>query len=137
MLKTPDDKLDGVVVEAQMSSELFAGPLPHPKIFWQYEQILPGAADRILKMAERQSVHRQGIERFVVVGDLIKETMGTVLAYIAFGGSMVGAVILLLNGQSVEGLTAFVVALGSAFGPKIFNSMFRKIDPSVESTEVQ
>ena len=29
----------------------------------QYEEILPGSADRILKMAENQSEHRQSLEK--------------------------------------------------------------------------
>lgn len=34
--------------------ETFSGPLPTPEDFGKYNQILPGAADRILKMAEKQ-----------------------------------------------------------------------------------
>jgi uncharacterized membrane protein len=31
-----------------------------------YEEVLPGAADRILRMAEDQAMHRQHLERTVV-----------------------------------------------------------------------
>lgn len=34
-------------------SEQFSGPLPHPKHLREYEAALPGAAERILTMAER------------------------------------------------------------------------------------
>lgn len=34
-------------------SEQFSGPLPHPKHLREYEAALPGAAERILAMAER------------------------------------------------------------------------------------
>lgn len=40
----------------------FQGPLPPPDFFEQYEATLPGAAERILQMAERQASHRQGAE---------------------------------------------------------------------------
>ena len=43
--------------------EAFAGPIPHPDHFAAYEQALPGAADRILKLAEAQSAHRQRQEK--------------------------------------------------------------------------
>ena len=33
-------------------AEQFSGPLPHPKHLREYDAILPGAADRILDMAE-------------------------------------------------------------------------------------
>lgn len=38
---------------AILSKEIFRGPLPHPKHLQAYEDALPGAADRIVGMAER------------------------------------------------------------------------------------
>lgn len=35
-------------------SETFEGPLPHPDILARYENILPGIADRIVRMAEAE-----------------------------------------------------------------------------------
>jgi len=40
----------------------FSGPLPPPQILQRYDEILPGAAERILAMAERQGRHRQDLE---------------------------------------------------------------------------
>jgi uncharacterized membrane protein len=98
----------------------YQGPLPCPEDFAAYERVLPGAADRILKMAENQATHRQGMERRAISGDIAKSMMGTVLAYITFGGSMYGAVYLLLHDKPVQSLAALVTALGAAFGPKIY-----------------
>ena len=42
--------------------------------------------------AEKQASHRRAL-----TGDLIKATMGTILAYITFAGAMGGAVYLLAN----------------------------------------
>ena len=39
------------------------GPLPPPEVLAQYEVALPGAAERIFKMMERQEEHRQALER--------------------------------------------------------------------------
>ncbi|MEO7142948.1 MAG: DUF2335 domain-containing protein [Bryobacteraceae bacterium] len=41
----------------------FAGPLPPPSILASYDAVCPGSAERILAMAERQSAHRQELER--------------------------------------------------------------------------
>ena len=71
-------------------------------------------------MAENQATHRQGMERRALSGDITKSMMGTVLAYITFGGSMFGAVYLLLHDKPIQSLAALIVALGSAFGPKIY-----------------
>jgi len=98
----------------------FQGPIPPVEDFAGYERILPGAADRILKMAENQAGHRQTLERRALAGDLVKAMMGTVLAYITFAGAMGGAVYLLANDKPLYGLAALVTALGAAFGPKIY-----------------
>lgn len=63
-------------------SELYAGPLPHPNILEKFEQILPGAADRILKQAEAQTEHRIEIEKKVVSADIIKSYLGLVFGFI-------------------------------------------------------
>ncbi|MDE6052372.1 MAG: DUF2335 domain-containing protein [Lachnospiraceae bacterium] len=49
----------------QVVSE-FSGPLPPPNIIKGYEDILPGSAERILAMAEKQSEHRQFMERKMI-----------------------------------------------------------------------
>jgi uncharacterized membrane protein len=97
----------------------YQGPLPRPEDFAAYERVLAGAGDRILKMAENQAAHRQGMERRALSGDIAKSMMGTVLAYITFGGSMFGAVYLLLHDKPIQSLVALITALGAAFGPKI------------------
>ena len=48
------------------SHELFSGPLPHPEHLREYENILPGSADRVIRMAEDQAKHRQSLEQTVV-----------------------------------------------------------------------
>ena len=41
------------------SVETFQGPIPPPNVLEAYERLVPGAAERILKMAENQAAHRQ------------------------------------------------------------------------------
>jgi hypothetical protein len=38
--------------------ESYHGPIPPPALFRQFEEILPGVADRILRMAEKEQDHR-------------------------------------------------------------------------------
>lgn len=42
------------------------GPLPPPADLEHYEQICPGAADRILKVMEREQAHRQELTQRVI-----------------------------------------------------------------------
>ncbi|AVQ34452.1 DUF2335 domain-containing protein [Staphylococcus muscae] len=39
-----------------------SGPLPDPKDFSKYEEVLPGSANRIIEMAEKNQQHRIRIE---------------------------------------------------------------------------
>lgn len=50
------DKIRRIVAVAQESSS-FRGPLPHPSHFEGYNNVLPGAAERILAMAEKQQAY--------------------------------------------------------------------------------
>lgn len=42
-----------LVMQAELHSETFSGPLPHPKHMKEYEECLPGCFDRMLTMAEK------------------------------------------------------------------------------------
>ena len=62
--------------------ETFLGPLPPPEILAQYEQILPGSAERIMVMAENQAEHRQSLEetvKTVIEGDSKRRTYGSLV----------------------------------------------------------
>lgn len=43
--------------------EMFVGSMPHPDILAGYNAVVPGAAERILKMAENQASHNLEISR--------------------------------------------------------------------------
>ena len=62
-------------------SEKFAGPIPPPPVMKQYEEILPGSADRILKMAENQSEHRQWMEKKDYLFPIVKYISVKYLAF--------------------------------------------------------
>lgn len=64
--------------------ESFAGPIPPPQVLQGYESILPGSADRIIKMAESQQQHRINIEDKAVSGQVANTKRGQVFAFIVF-----------------------------------------------------
>lgn len=53
------EKLPDETKIAYLEAQSFQGPLPPPSLFGQYDQILPGSADRILALAEKEQSHRQ------------------------------------------------------------------------------
>lgn len=95
-----------VIATVQTSS--WVAPLPRPEIMAGYEQILPGSADRILAMAEKQAEHRQGLERSKLAGDQITQAraqwLTTGLVAIIFCGS-IG---LIAYGKDIAGLVAII-----------------------------
>ena len=56
------EKFGAIVLQA----ESYRGPLPHPKHVAQFEKILPGAAERIFSMAEREQAHHHACENNVI-----------------------------------------------------------------------
>lgn len=64
--------------------ESFAGPIPPPQVLKGYEDILPGSADRILKMAENQQQHRIEIEKKAISSQSENSKRGQIFAFIVF-----------------------------------------------------
>lgn len=52
------DKLPENVRISILEAASFSGPLPPPSMYKGYEEVLPGSAERILTMAEKEQEHR-------------------------------------------------------------------------------
>ena len=52
--------------ESYMEASAYKGPVPAPEDLDKYEILLPGSADRLISMAERESAHRHEIEKKLV-----------------------------------------------------------------------
>ena len=57
-------------------SERFSGPMPHPRHFRDYEDILPGSAERILRMAENAQEHNRQMEGAIVHAQIADQKRG-------------------------------------------------------------
>lgn len=57
--ETADNISHQVTVHQQSA---FSGPIPPPEALAQYDQIVPGSADRIIQMAENETKHRHSLE---------------------------------------------------------------------------
>lgn len=66
----------------QVSASSYSGPLPPPEILEYYDKIIPGGADRIFSLVEKQAAHRQGLERSVLKSDSINSIMGTICGFL-------------------------------------------------------
>lgn len=58
------------VVQQTVQAQFHQGPLPPPELLRQYDTISPGAADRIIAMAEGEAVHRRESENKQLDSDI-------------------------------------------------------------------
>lgn len=65
----PDKVEEGRQVISLIVSRTHQGPLPPPELLHGYEQALPGAAERIVAMAEREQAHRHTQEARMIGGE--------------------------------------------------------------------
>ena len=90
-------------------SELLSGPLPHPNLMAAYERSVPGSAERIIRMAEKEQEavvamekgnldlekRRQSNERLGQLGAILTTIfLGGTAAYLALHGAKEVAIIL-------------------------------------------
>ena len=125
-MTTKERKVPTVVEPEQQSTamahfraEFFEGPLPHPETLAEYDRISPGAASRILAMAEEQSKHRQELEKLVVRSNTRSQDRGPILGFIlALMVICIGGY-LLLTDKEIYGLVALIAALAAVVVPFI------------------
>lgn len=90
-------------LQLRSQSVTFSGPIPSPDNFERYNNILPGAAARILTMAENQSKHRLEIEKLVILSNIEKEKRAQHYGLTIGISGIIGAVICILGGYPAAG----------------------------------
>jgi uncharacterized membrane protein len=86
-----------------------SGPLPAPEELAAYNQVFPGAAERIIKMAEAQSEHRMGVEKHVIHSHQDQVKRGQY-----FGLFSVAIVVACATYAAISGAEGFASVLGGA-----------------------
>ena len=82
---------------------LYTGPIPQPNHLEHYDKICPGAADRIISMAEKEQSHQHSVEKDAIAGEISERRLGQLLAFgIAFATIGVGAYTG-INGAEITG----------------------------------
>jgi uncharacterized membrane protein len=94
-------------------SQEITGPLPHSAELANYEEILPGSADRIFSEFEAQSKHRRGLEKLTVDGTERRAGYGQFIGAGILLAAIVAGLWCVLAGQPIAGATIITAALGS------------------------
>lgn len=87
----------------------YQGPLPPASQLAQYEGILPGAAERIMKTYEKQVDHRHFIEKKYVTSNCINSRMGIII----------GALFSLIT----IGMSGWLIYIGNTTGGSIIGGL--------------
>lgn len=90
-------------------SSTFSGPLPPPDLLAEYDQVLPGLADRIVAMAEKEGDSRRALQsRAMRLSEL-----GLFSAFTIPMSALLGGFFLVLNDKSAEGMSIVIGAVAS------------------------
>jgi len=109
---SPEERRETVaMMQAAIEVSRYSGPLPPPENLAKYEQVLPGSADRIIRMAEQQALHRQHLENLVISSNATTQKWGLGCAFMIAMSAIWGGVWLSLKGMSGAGLATIIGAL--------------------------
>ena len=103
-------------------SASYSGPIPPPEILNKYNEFLPGAADRIISMAERQSAHRQEIEKIVIKSSTRDSMLGLIFGLTIGLAGLAGSAYCITSGYQVGGSIIGVVDLVSLVGVFVYGA---------------
>lgn len=102
-----------------MQSE-FSGPIPPPNMIKGYEAILPGAADRIITMAEKQSSHRQEMERKIISTESRDSLLGIFFAFMLGIGCIAASIVIVVlvpeNAGAISSSALGIAGMGTIIG---------------------
>lgn len=126
-VRRDDGKVPVERARFEFRGEFSAGPLPPPAVLKQYDDIVPGAADRILTMAESQSRHRRDLETKVINADTRNARLGLIFGFLIGMTGVVGGIVVILGGQGqILGGFISVGALAALVGVFVYGSTQRR-----------
>ena len=111
--KQPSDVQEEVVNELiaqRIESMTYSGPIPHPQLLKEFNDVIPNGADRIMTMAEKQSGHRITLEEKVVNANNRDSFLCVVFAGVIALLIVLGAIFLIYNNKDVQGFSLLIGA---------------------------
>jgi len=111
--------------------------MPPPALVREYEDIYPGAAKFFFDTLDKQSEHRQGLERIVVEANVRSERAGMVLAFVLAALLIGCGTFLIYQDKDPQGLSLIAGTLATLCGVFIFGRSrgkreLKEKDPSTE-----
>lgn len=91
----------------------FSGPLPSPENLLNYDKVTPGAANRIIEMAEKNQEHRLYINKIMAESDVKKSLRGQIFGFAIAAIAFTVATICAFLDQKEIGIAAIGFSLVS------------------------
>ena len=137
VLRSPDPGTGAprVIGAEFQTSFLHAGPIPPPEVMAQYEEVLPGLADRIMAEAERQTAHRQAAEMTVIRNDARQSMFGMAAGVVTVLAALAVAAIFVLQGQPWFGIVALLATITTLAGVFVHGTQARRKERTVRLEE--
>jgi uncharacterized membrane protein len=110
---------------AVTTATAFSGPIPPPQLLSEYEQTLPGLADRLVAIAERESDHRRALQRRAIRLSELGLAAGFAIAMTA----LAGGIFLVHEGSQVEGMSSIILAIASLVLVFLTRGKRQSVDP--------
>ncbi len=110
----------------------FTGPLPPPSILAEYNTTVPGAADRIIAMAEQQSLHRRSLEKKIVYSGSRDSILGLIFGLIIGLATIIGGCICVIFGHGISGSVISLSGLSGLVGVFVYGSKQRTREKQVQ-----
>ncbi len=110
----------------QSSTYFFSSPLPPAEVLGGYEAVLPGAADRVIRMVEEQGKHRRELEQRNLKADIIKSYLGMACGFTIALYGIYAAKEMVMAGHVWTGALFGFAALGSLVGVFVKSANDRK-----------
>lgn len=124
------------VLEMFSQSESHSGWLPTPKFLAEYEAILPGLAERIVALPEREQAHRHKVVERVVIEEASLKKRGQNFAMASLALLLIVAMLLIALGQYSLGAQVATFGIVGVVGifvtGKWFDAKAAKTDEVVE-----
>lgn len=117
-----------LVAKVTQQVTAYRGPVPPPQLLREYDEVVPGAADRILAMAEMQTMHRVDLEATVVKGDSRRSWVGLWLGFALCLGVLVAGVAVCFGGSPTAGAAIITTTIVSLAGIFVYGQTSRRIE---------
>lgn len=108
----------------------FSGPLPPPSVLQGYEDVLPGAAERIVHMAEKEQSQRHTLDDSLAASVTRQQERGQWFAFMLGGGALALAAFMVHAGHPIYAIVTTVSSIATLAGALIYR---RRSKPEEQS----